>query len=329
MGKLRPPVLLPLAVSFVIVAVFLAVTLGPFAASVAAVFDEADAGGLGDLLAGGRIAGLFLRSVTLAGMAATLASTLGVLLARWLSRLGVRSRWLALGLLALPFTLSPVIVTTGFLWALGPAGWAGARLPWNITRDLGGPALVLGLTQALLPAVLLLAGRMRIHREIFDAALLTSGPARVSLRVALPLLLPHLVAGWLLVFLLSIFSCAVPSLCRQSVLAEEILVRYGLHFNPMTAAFLGFFLAMVGLLLLAALRIALPLTALTAHRGREDRPPSTLPEGSGGFAGGRLAPAAGIAALVLASAGIPLSGHLSRLPPFAELPRIAADLLPP
>ena len=66
MGKLRPPVLLPLPISLGIVLLFLIAAGGPFAASAAAVFEEGGLGGLEEILGSGRIRGLLGRSVLLA-----------------------------------------------------------------------------------------------------------------------------------------------------------------------------------------------------------------------------------------------------------------------
>jgi ABC-type Fe3+ transport system permease subunit len=321
-GKPRPPILLPRPLSAALVVLFLAAMAAPFAGSALAVFGGGNLGGLEEVLSSGRIRGLLFRSILLAAMSATLASLLGIILGAALERLGGRGRWLALGLLAIPFSLSPVIAATGFLWALGPAGWAGGLLPWNIVRDLGGPALVLGLTGAPLSGVLVLAGKVKSDPDLRDAALLCSGRPRASLAIVFPPLLPYIASGWLIVFLLGLFSSAVPSLCRQSVLAEEILLRYSLHFDPTTAAFLSVLLAVIGLLVLAALRISFPPAALNAHGGRARA-------GEPRRARRAVHAALAIGVFFLASAGIPLTGHLSRFPALAELPRIAEDLLPP
>lgn len=154
------------------------------------------------------------------GLLTTLAcAVLGYPLAYVLARM--RSRWLGLCLFLLvtPLMVSSVIRIFGWIVilgkkgivnaALGAAGLGTADLLHNVT------AVVIGLTELLLPFMVLplMASIENIPRPVEEAARnLGANPLQLFGRVLLPLSLPGLVSGSLLVYSVSISALVTPAL---------------------------------------------------------------------------------------------------------------------
>ena len=154
------------------------------------------------------------------GLVTTLVcALLGYSLAYFLARL--RSRWLGLCLFLLitPLMVSSVIRIFGWLvilgrqglvnTALGAVGFARVDLLYNE------PAVVVGLTELLLPFMVLplMTAIETIPRSVEEAARnLGAGSFALFQRVLLPLSLPGLVSGALLVYSVSISALVTPAL---------------------------------------------------------------------------------------------------------------------
>ena len=154
------------------------------------------------------------------GLVTTLVcAVLGYPLAYFLARL--RSRWLGLCLFLLitPLMVSSVIRIFGWLVilgrqglvnaAIGAAGFARVDLLYNE------PAVVVGLTELLLPFMVLplMTAIETIPRSVEEAARnLGAGSFALFQRVLLPLSLPGLVSGALLVYSVSISALVTPAL---------------------------------------------------------------------------------------------------------------------
>ena len=154
------------------------------------------------------------------GLVTTLVcALLGYPLAYFLARL--RSRWLGLCLFLLitPLMVSSVIRIFGWLvilgrqglvnTALGAVGFARVDLLYNE------PAVVVGLTELLLPFMVLplMTAIETIPRSVEEAARnLGAGSFALFQRVLLPLSLPGLVSGALLVNSVSISALVTPAL---------------------------------------------------------------------------------------------------------------------
>jgi len=176
-------------------------------------------------------------------------------------------------MIVLPLMTSVVIRTFGWLVILGPGG----LLSWTL-QNLGlisspislmhtETGVVIAMVQVLLPFMVLttLGSLSRIPPDL-DAAARTMGAGffRAIGHVTLPLAIPGLLSGSLLVFALSISSFITPSLVggvRLQVMATSI-------YQQVTGSFdWGFAAALSVLLLLVTLALVVPYMAAAARAG--------------------------------------------------------------
>lgn len=215
---------------------------------------------------------------------ALLALLLGSPLAYLLSRFDVPGKAAFLRLLLLPFVTPTLVAVLGLSALLGPQGW--------ITRWIGldlsdTPALlILGNLFFNLPVMVRLAyaGFTRVPGTLIGAARTLGAPAwRAAAGVALPLALPGLAAGFILVFLYSALSFGLPLALggeRYATLEVEIYTLTALQLRLPEASAL-----ILGQLLLTLLA-TLAYTAL--QRGGSGVPDRDVPRPSGAALWGTL-----------------------------------------
>lgn len=200
------------------------------------------------------------------GLVTTLVcAVLGYPLAYFLARL--RSRWLGLCLFLLvtPLMVSSVIRIFGWLVILGRQGLVNAVLD---AAGLGRvallhhePAVIVGLTELLLPFMVLplMAAIETIPRSVEEAARnLGAGSFALFRRVLLPLSLPGLVSGALLVYSVSISALVTPALMGGrktrmlgNLVYDEVLTSMNWPFASSIAVIL---LLVTGAVMIAYLR---------------------------------------------------------------------------
>jgi ABC-type spermidine/putrescine transport system permease subunit I len=201
------------------------------------------------------------------GLLTTLVcAALGYPLAYFLAR--TRSRWLAfyIFLLITPLMVSSVVRIFGWLVILGRRGVIN-----QFAREVGfssgfdllynTPAVVVGLTQLLLPFMVLplMAAIENIHPSIEEAAQnLGANWIQLFRRVLLPMSLPGLVSGSLLVYTVSISALVTPALMGGravrmlgNLVYDEVLTSLNWPFASSIAVVL---LAFTGLVMFFYLR---------------------------------------------------------------------------
>lgn len=205
------------------------------------------------------------------GLWTTLAALLiGYPIAHLMAR--VRSR--AVHAILLMAVLTPMltgIVVRTFAWitllsdngvinqTLMRLGWTDGPLPL-MYNEFG---IIVGLTHIFIPyMVLTLTGVIgRIDTRLEQAAIgMGATPFRAFLEITLPLSLPGIVAGSLLVFSLAISSYVTPILMggfQVTTLPVLIYQQVSSSFNPSYAAALGMILLVISLVLVAAYNRAL------------------------------------------------------------------------
>ena len=164
---------------------------------------------------------IFLRSVRLA-----LTTVLGSLVicypaALWVSRLPERWKSFCIFLITLPFFASLVVRLFAWVLILKPSGWINETLlalslitePFDMLYTEG--AVIVGMVYVLIPFMFLplYASLEKLDRSLLEASSdLGANRLKSFLRVTLPLSLPGIVGGSIIVFIPSLGNFVVPDL---------------------------------------------------------------------------------------------------------------------
>jgi putative spermidine/putrescine transport system permease protein len=174
------------------------------------------------------------RTVRLSLIITLIAAAIGFPLAYIMARVSPRLRLWLIILVVLPLMTSVVVRTFGWIVLLGRGGlvpfglWKLGLVGRNFHLMQTEAAIVIGMTQVLLPFMTLsiLGVIMKIDTRLEEAARTMGCSFMATLRtVVLPLAMPGIVAGSLLVFTLSVSSFITPALLggvRLPVLAGSI-----------------------------------------------------------------------------------------------------------
>jgi putative spermidine/putrescine transport system permease protein len=211
---------------------------------------------------------LVLRTLWLGVLVTVLTLVVTYPIALFLTRTRTRWRGVLVALLVAPLLTSIVVRTYGWLVLLGGDGLINGALlsvgfvdrPLELVNNRLG--VVIGLVEILMPymALGLLSGFGRFDPRMEEAAMsLGAGPLRTFFRVTLPLSLPGVATGCLLVFVLTISSFVTPQLLgggRFFVMATEIYEQatYTLDW-PFASAISFLLLVIFGVFVSAYLRV--------------------------------------------------------------------------
>lgn len=217
--------------------------------------------------------GVALRTFRLSFVITVFCLIVGFPLAVIISRAAAGLRAALIVVIVLPLMTSVVIRTFGWLVILGPGGvwsWALNRIGL-IDRQVSlmhtETGIVIAMVQVLLPFLVLttLGSLNRIPADLGDAArTMGAGFFRSLWHVTLPLSVPGLVSGSLLVFALSISSFITPSL----VGGVRLPVMAGSIYQQVTGSFdWGFAAALSVVLLAATLVLVIPYMMLSGRAG--------------------------------------------------------------
>lgn len=218
-------------------------------------------------------AGVALRTFRIALIITLICLIVGFLLALVIARCGTKVKTLLIVLIVLPLMTSVVIRTFGWLVILGPGGllsWTLMKLglvEQNISLMQTEAGIVIAMVQVLLPfQVLTVLGSLnQIPPSLEEAArIMGAGFFRAIYHVTLPMSVPGLASGSLLVFALSISSFITPSL----VGGVRLQVMAGSIYQQMTGSFdWGFGAALSVILLIATLMLIVPYMLITSRAG--------------------------------------------------------------
>jgi len=208
------------------------------------------------------------RTFSLGFLVVALCLLIGYPVAYYLARTTSKWRGMALFLVISPLLVSAIVRNIGWFPLLGESGvvnWILTSLgivhaPLRLISNFTG--VVIGLVHALLPLMILTLTTViqRIEPELEEAAAnLGAGPALVFWRVLLPLSLPGVVSGSLLVFAMAISAYTTPAILggnRVLVMSTYIAQQFRSVLDyPAGGTAAAFLLLFAALLTLAALRV--------------------------------------------------------------------------
>lgn len=192
-----------------------------------------------------------LNTLTLGVTVSAFAVILGYPIALFLARTTSRWRGVLTALAVAPLLTSAVVRTYGWMVILGDRGVINGTLqslsiidtPLRLSNNSFGATVA--LVEILMPYAILamLAGFGRLSTQLEEAAaMLGANPLRVFWRIVLPLSLPGVLTGALLVFVLAISSFVTPRLMgggRVFVLGTEVFSEATVTLNWSLAAALS------------------------------------------------------------------------------------------
>ena len=168
---------------------------------------------------------IFLRSLRLALINVAVTLAIAYPAALWVAGLPPRARALMVFLITLPFFVSLIVRLFAWVLILRPTGFLSNLLIGLGLRDapldlLFTPtAVVIGMAYVMLPFMFLplYASLEKLDRSLLDASAdLGAGPLQTFRRVTLPLTLPGIAAGAVLVFIPSLGNFIVPDILGGS-----------------------------------------------------------------------------------------------------------------
>ena len=174
----------------------------------------------GEVLEGSAYLKVLINTFRIALITCTACVLLGYPLAYWLRRLPSRWQMVALSLVVIPFWISILVRTYAWIVVLGNAGIVNRSLigiglieaPFSfLYNELG---VIIGTVNVLLPFLVLplFAAMTKIDDQLLQAAeTLGAGPWTTFWRIFLPLSLPALAAGAVLVFILTLGFYITPA----------------------------------------------------------------------------------------------------------------------
>jgi putative spermidine/putrescine transport system permease protein len=203
---------------------------------------------------------LFGRTLRLGLITTIVCAVFGYPLAYWLARARPRIQTLGLFLLIMPLMVSTVIRTFGWIVILGRKGLVNQALiglgldPIKLLYTE--TAVIIGLVNIFMPFMVLplMAAIERIPPSLEEAARnLGANWWQMFRRTILPLSLPGLISGCLLVYSVSISAFVTPALMgspRERMVGQQIYDEVLVSFNWPSASSLALTLVLLTLLLL-------------------------------------------------------------------------------
>lgn len=193
---------------------------------------------------------LITNSLIVAGGSSFSCMIAGTFSAVICSRTDMRGRIAFLYLSILPALIPPyihAIIWTRLERFLMP------MFPLNV-HGLYGAVIVLTLSYFPFVFFLVLAGLNSIDRNLEEVSLLYHGPASTLKTITLPLVMPHILAGGIMVFIFSIVNISVPDILRVRVYPLEIFIQFSAFYDNRAATLLSLPLVCVTFLLLLSLK---------------------------------------------------------------------------
>ena len=213
---------------------------------------------------------LLLTSLSLAGLVTLLSLLVGLPLGILLGKSDIPGRPFLITLFTIPLLIPPYVLAVAWFHLLGRQGWVSRWLAggeWKAGSDflfsLGGCAWILFACYMPILMLLTIAFIRSVNPRLEEAALLAAKWPRVLSRITLPLILPGIILGLLLIFLLSLGELGVPLFLRIYVFPVETFTQFSAYYDFGAAAAAAVPLAVIALV--AMLTGGLFLEKKTVH----------------------------------------------------------------
>lgn len=216
------------------------------------------------------------KSLVLATTVTLAASVLGTLLAVWLRGHG-RVQRLVRSVYLIPLLIPPYIHALSWMAIAGRRQVLEQALAWLLgpervmlsTYGFWPAAAVLTLATFPIVTLLVHSALEAVEPELYEAASLVESPWRAAWRLLPPLVMPALLAGAGLVFVLAVVAYGVPSMFEYNVYVMEVYASFSQSFNPLRA-----FAISAPLVVIAAVLLAVTQSRLRSNplRGRPGSP---------------------------------------------------------
>lgn len=201
---------------------------------------------------------LFYDSLKLAAGATLLSLLMGVPLAFVLEGLNLGLNRVVRYIYLVPLIIPPHVHAVAWITLLGTNGYvnvwfrhlSGGTDPLVSIYGMKGAAWVMALAFFPVVTALTVSGLRSIDARLTDAARIVSPTFYRLKKITLPLLLPHITAGAVMVFLFSMMNYGVPSLLRVNVFPIEIFAQFSAFYDAKAAVAMSLPLIIVSAILI-------------------------------------------------------------------------------
>lgn len=207
---------------------------------------------------------LLKHSLVLSSLTALLATVVGMLLGILLAKTDLPFRRFFAVLFTVPLLVPPYITAVSWSLLLGREGFLARFLSTSAAEVTSGwlfdlPGCVLVLFSTFLPIVMLLTMTFlkTINPRLEEAGKITSGWPGVLKGITVPLILPGVLLGSILVFLLTLGEFGVPAFLRYDVYPVEIFTQFAAFYDFGAATAAAVPLAAITFLVLVVERVFL------------------------------------------------------------------------
>lgn len=190
-----------------------------------------------NLIISGRILNLLGKSILLAFLVSLITSLISLPLAYTFANFSFPLKRTFFILILIPFFIPPYIYAISWIDLLGDSGLL-QSLNVSIYGFWGS---VFVLTGWLFPlSFFFFMSSVRINIQLEEAAKLIKSKLHFFFKITFPVILPGILAGMVLSFILAVTNFCVPGALRLNVYTYEIFIQFGAFFNHIQAIFLSF-----------------------------------------------------------------------------------------
>lgn len=181
---------------------------------------------------------LLRTSLSVAAGTSFFSLILGVPLAHFIHRTDIYLKRIIRYLYLVPLIIPSHIHAVAWIFLLGRAGMANQLAQAAFGQSFFGiysvPGAIWVMTLSHFPIITLfvLAGLDTLDQRLEEAGLLTRTRFAVLSRITLPLIMPNIIAGAIIVFLFGLSNYGVPSLLRINTYPVEIFAQFSAFYDP-------------------------------------------------------------------------------------------------